>query len=214
MCKRQKGMNMKACNEFGINPMKMWFEHKTIMKVDHRIKLLELCFYQGNFFMMELFCYEFFYVWTSTYYFFPCCGLHSFKVLHNKWCLPRLLCEMKWLNILMDQKKSIIFLNFFPFVLARKNSLFVLIIWLILCITSLLYSISHMILTYLYLYKHVINDMGIDLSKEKEKPIHIKPTYFSKKLNKIKEKIKSFESEIILNFDIMHKDVYLQMIFF
>jgi hypothetical protein len=71
-----------------------------------------------------------------------------------------------------------------------------------------------MILTYLYLYKHVINDMGIDLSKKKEKPIHIKPTYFSKKLNKIKEKIKSFESEIILNFDIMHKDVYLQMIFF
>jgi hypothetical protein len=57
-----------------------------------------------------------------------------------------------------------------------------------------------MILTYLYFYKHVINNMGIDLSKKKKKPIHLKLTYFSKKLNKIKEKIKSFENEIILNF--------------
>jgi hypothetical protein len=37
-----------------------------------------------------------------------------------------------------------------------------------------------MILTYLYFYKHVINDMGIDLSKEKEKHIHLKPTFFQK----------------------------------
>jgi hypothetical protein len=35
-----------------------------------------------------------------------------------------------------------------------------------------------MIWTYLYFYKHVINDMGIDLSKEKEK--HLKPICFSK----------------------------------
>jgi hypothetical protein len=35
-----------------------------------------------------------------------------------------------------------------------------------------------MILTYLYFYKHVINDMGIDLSKEKKKPIHLKAYMF------------------------------------
>jgi hypothetical protein len=55
MSKRQKGINVKACNEFDINPMKMWFEHKTIMKIDHRIKILELCFYQVNCVMMEQF---------------------------------------------------------------------------------------------------------------------------------------------------------------
>jgi hypothetical protein len=46
---------VKACNEFGINPMKMWFENKTIMKFDHRIKILELCFYYVNCVMMEFF---------------------------------------------------------------------------------------------------------------------------------------------------------------
>jgi hypothetical protein len=55
MCKRPKELSVKACNEFGINSMKMWFEHKTIMKVDHRIKILELCFYQVNCVKMEHF---------------------------------------------------------------------------------------------------------------------------------------------------------------
>jgi len=42
--------------------------------------------------------------------------------------------------------------------------------------------------------------MDIDLSKEKEKPNTLKAYMFFKKLNKIKEKIKSFENVIILNF--------------
>ncbi len=40
----------------------------------------------------------------------------------------------------------------------------------------------------LFIYKHVINDMGIDLSKQKEKPNTLKAYMFFKKLNKIKEK--------------------------
>jgi hypothetical protein len=32
--------------------------------------------------------------------------------------------------------------------------------------TSLLYNISHMISTHFYFYKHVLNDMGIHLSKK------------------------------------------------
>jgi len=34
-------------------------------------------------------------------------------------------------------------------------------------ITSLMYGTSHIILAHLYLYKHVLNNMGIYLSKEK-----------------------------------------------
>ncbi len=36
--KGQEGANVKACNEFGNDPMKMCFEHKTRMKVAHKIE--------------------------------------------------------------------------------------------------------------------------------------------------------------------------------
>jgi len=37
MHKRQEGANVKACYEFGNDPMKiMCFEHKTRMMVDHK----------------------------------------------------------------------------------------------------------------------------------------------------------------------------------
>jgi hypothetical protein len=45
-----------------------------------------------------------------------------------------------------------------------------------------------MITNYLNLYKHVLNDMGIYLSKERKKPIHLKPTYLSNYLQKIQRK--------------------------
>jgi hypothetical protein len=38
MHKGQEGENVKAHNEFNNNPMKMCFEHKTRLKVDHRIR--------------------------------------------------------------------------------------------------------------------------------------------------------------------------------
>jgi hypothetical protein len=38
MHKGQEGTNMKTCYKFGNDPMKTCFLHKTIMKVNHRIK--------------------------------------------------------------------------------------------------------------------------------------------------------------------------------
>jgi hypothetical protein len=38
---RQDGTNVKACNEFDNDPMKMCFEHKTIMKVEHTIQNID-----------------------------------------------------------------------------------------------------------------------------------------------------------------------------
>jgi hypothetical protein len=46
-----------------------------------------------------------------------------------------------------------------------------------------------MISIHLYLYMHVINDMEFYLSKEKRKLNHLKPTYMSNYLNKMKQKI-------------------------
>jgi hypothetical protein len=38
MHKGQEGANVKVPNEFGNDPMKICFEHKTRMKVAHKIK--------------------------------------------------------------------------------------------------------------------------------------------------------------------------------
>jgi hypothetical protein len=53
-----------------------------------------------------------------------------------------------------------------------------------------------MITNYLYLYKHVLNDMGIFFQKRKEKPKHLKFAYLSNYLNKMKQKIKQIEDAI------------------
>ncbi len=42
---KEKGTNVKTCNKFGNDPMKICFEHKTRMKVDRKIKVIKLCFY-------------------------------------------------------------------------------------------------------------------------------------------------------------------------
>ncbi len=46
MYKRHEGTNVKACNEFGNDPMKMCYEQETRMKVDHRIEYIKIVFYQ------------------------------------------------------------------------------------------------------------------------------------------------------------------------
>jgi hypothetical protein len=38
MCKWQEITSVKTCDEFGNDPKKMCFEHKTKMEVDYRIK--------------------------------------------------------------------------------------------------------------------------------------------------------------------------------
>ncbi len=50
-----------------------------------------------------------------------------------------------------------------------------------------------MISIHLHFYKHVLNDMGVHLSNKKREPKHLKPTYLSNYLNKMKQKIKQFK---------------------
>ncbi len=52
-----------------------------------------------------------------------------------------------------------------------------------------------MITNYLYLYKHILNDMGIFFQKRKEKPKHLNFTYLLNYLNK-KQKIRQLEDAI------------------
>jgi hypothetical protein len=44
MYKGQEGTNVKLCNEFGNDPRKMCSKHKTIMKVDSRIRDITIMF--------------------------------------------------------------------------------------------------------------------------------------------------------------------------
>jgi hypothetical protein len=44
MYKRQEKTNVKAYNEFDNDPMKMWFEHKTRLKIECRIKDMTIVF--------------------------------------------------------------------------------------------------------------------------------------------------------------------------
>jgi hypothetical protein len=45
-----------------------------------------------------------------------------------------------------------------------------------------------MISTHLYIYKHVLSNMSIHLSKERKKPKYLKPTFWSNYLTKMKQK--------------------------
>jgi hypothetical protein len=54
---------VKTCDEFGNDPMKMCFEHKTKMKVDYKIKdviivifIKYIIIYDGAFFVMRFLC--------------------------------------------------------------------------------------------------------------------------------------------------------------
>jgi hypothetical protein len=53
-----------------------------------------------------------------------------------------------------------------------------------------------MISTHLYFYEHILNEMGICLWKEREKPKHLKPTFF-KLLKEDETIINQFEDAII-----------------
>jgi hypothetical protein len=45
MHKAQEGANVKALYDFGNDPMKNCFKQKIRMKVDHKLKILIVCFY-------------------------------------------------------------------------------------------------------------------------------------------------------------------------
>jgi hypothetical protein len=71
---------VKACNEFDNDPMKMCFEHKTRMKVEHRIQNIENIIFINIFrIMIKHFVIYFLYVWACAYFSLFHCDLHSFK---------------------------------------------------------------------------------------------------------------------------------------
>jgi glycosyltransferase involved in cell wall biosynthesis len=79
----------KTCDEFGNDPMKMCFEHKTKMKVDHKIKdVVNVIFIKWIMILMEHFLLWGSYVWACEYFFLLHCGLHLVKLLHNNWYSP------------------------------------------------------------------------------------------------------------------------------
>jgi hypothetical protein len=144
--------------------------------------------------------------------------LHLLKVLNTKWCSPHYACIMwkETIERINGPKKwrCIIFLDVFPmfFKFWLQNYFDMWFDNLIKYITSLLYSVCSMILTHLYLYKNVFNDMNIHLSKErKKKPKHLKPTYLWNYLTKMKQTIKLFQNAVMqkTNDQIMFEEVYL-----
>jgi hypothetical protein len=85
MHKGQQIENMKTHYEFGNDPMKKCFNHKTRMKVVHRIKNIIKKFYHANcYFLWNIFCHEFSMFGYAFFFFLLHYGLHSLKVLHNK----------------------------------------------------------------------------------------------------------------------------------
>ncbi len=92
MYKWQERTSVKTCDEFGNDPMKMCFEHKTKMKVDYKIKdviivifIKYIIIYDGAFFVMRFLCLG---MWI---FFLLHCGLHLVKLLHNNWYSPHFI---------------------------------------------------------------------------------------------------------------------------
>jgi hypothetical protein len=75
---RQDGTNVKACNEFDNDPMKMCFEHKTIMKVEHTIQNIDNIIFIKYIVNYDK-TFKNIYVWACAYFSFLHCDLHSFK---------------------------------------------------------------------------------------------------------------------------------------
>jgi hypothetical protein len=70
--KRQGGTNVKSCNEFDNDPMKMCFEHKTRMKVEHRIQNIEnIIFIKYILNYDQTFCHLFFICLGMCIFFSP-----------------------------------------------------------------------------------------------------------------------------------------------
>ncbi len=130
-------------------------------------------------------------------FFFLHCGLHLFKVLDNKWYSSQYVCIM-WKETIKGMNgprktnvlfSSMVFLcNFF-----WVKRIFWYLFWsfdLIDCITSLLDYTNPMLLSHLYFYKYVLNDILFIFQNKGKQSKHSKCTYLSNNLNKIKQKLK------------------------
>jgi hypothetical protein len=112
----QEWTNVKTCNVFDNDPMKMYPKHKTRMKVNIKLKISKLCnFYQVVCNLQwSIFCDEFLNILACTYFFsllVICIYLRCYTT--NDFHLT-LLCKTKWLKKLMDQKnKDVLFFSMF-----------------------------------------------------------------------------------------------------
>jgi hypothetical protein len=100
---------VKTCYDFGNDPMKMCFEHKIRLKVDCIIKDIIILFLSCKLsYFMKHFCCDFLKFWACIYIFLLHCSLHSFKVLHNKWCPSHYVCIMwKQMNEIISELKKL-----------------------------------------------------------------------------------------------------------
>jgi hypothetical protein len=139
-----------------------------------KLKILELCFQDVNCHFWRSIFYQEFPMFGHAHIvlcFIVVCihlGCYTTSNVHLIICA---LYEKELLKEFVNQKRKNVpfFLMFFlcSFSFWLKFILIcVLIIWLSLCITLLLYSTSHMISTHLYLYKCVLSDIGISFEKE------------------------------------------------
>jgi hypothetical protein len=150
------------------DPMKMFFEHKTRMEVDHKIKYVRIVFSSCSCdFLWSIFCHEFSmfghaHIFSS--FILVCIHLKCY-ITNDVHFIMCALCEKKWLKKWVDQKKKMHYFFqcsskvFFWYFVWKK---IILICVLIICfslmhITSLLYNTSHFISTHVYMYKHVLS---------------------------------------------------------
>jgi hypothetical protein len=122
----------------------MCFEHKTRMKVDHKIKILKLCiieFFTNKFVIFyETFLSQILYVWACMHFLFfivACTRLKCY-ITNDVHFIMCALCEKKKLKDLVNQKrKDVIFssmfflyISLFSFLISCGKHVCALIIWL------------------------------------------------------------------------------------
>ncbi len=120
MHKGWEGVYVKARHEFGNDPMKMCFKHKTKMIVDHEFKILKLCrimfLSHRLWFYMKFFCHEFSMFGHAHIIVFIIVVYTHLKVLH-KWFSSHYvwLCEKKTIENIKEPKKEICIILFSGF---------------------------------------------------------------------------------------------------
>jgi hypothetical protein len=144
------------------------------MNVDHLIKYIIIVILSSSL-QWNIFGYDFFLMFGHAHIFFSfiviCTHLRCYITID---VYVTLLCEMKWLKNLVHQKMmDILFPKYYFLYICFCSKKYFdtcfdnLRIFLVFCITSL-YSTSYMVLTHLYLHKHVFNNMDIYLSNIKK----------------------------------------------
>jgi hypothetical protein len=140
---------------------------------------------------MEHFLSWVFHVWACTYFFLLHCNLHPHRVLQTKWCSFHYVCIM-WKEMIEKinepkKKRCIIFLNVLPMVFFGQ-----FFFWYGILLSFvhhiIIYNMSHMISTHLYLCKHFKMKWIFIFQNKRKKPKHLTPTYLSNYLNKMNKR--------------------------